>query len=250
MVVKRPDPPKFGFLRLGAAFFCLWLAGAGLLPAQGLPREKGAFYLEDFFQRPYRLKVLVDAPIYFNADAARFLGTVRKEQVVELLAVTGNGALFRVRANAQQGQVVGWMPARYVTPLDASFVEGLRRAADRRDQIRTLTAAGDVALNMTPEEVSAILGQPAKKSSHTDQGGSTDTWDFVRYESVPRTVVGTDPLGRLFTTVVYEKVAVGNYAVTFVGGLSQAIDQTDKTGVSVVSPTPVKIVPPPVVFHF
>ena len=249
-MVKRPNPLKSGFPRLFAAVFSLWLAGVGLAAAQGLPREKGAFYLEDFFHRPYRLQVLVDAPIYFNADAARFLGTVKRDQVVELLAITGNGALFRVRGKAQQGQVVGWMPARYVTPLDPSFVEGLRRATDRREQIRTLTAAGEVALNMTPEEVSAILGQPAKKSSHTDAGGSTDTWDFVRYETVPKTVVGTDPLGRLFSTVVYEKVAVGNYAVTFVGGLSQAIDQTDKTGVSVANTIPVKTVPPPVVFHF
>ena len=249
-MVKRPNPPKSGFLRLAAAVLSLWLAGGGSAPGQGLPREKGAFYLEDFFHRPYRLQVLVDAPIYFNADAARFLGTVKRDEVVELQAITGNGALFRVRAKAQQGQVVGWMPARYVTPLDSSFVEGLRRATDRREQIRTLTAAGDVALNMTPEEVSAILGQPAKKSSHTDAGGSTDTWDFVRYETVPKTVVGTDALGRQFATVVYEKVPVGNYAVTFVGGLSQAIDQTDKTGVSVASTTPVKTVPPPVVFHF
>ena len=238
--------------RLTAAVLGLWIVilGDGLAPAQGLPREKGAFYLEDFFRRPYRLEVLVDAPIYFNADAARFLGTVHRGQVVELLAVMGSGGLFRVRGQAQQGQVVGWMPARYVTPLDPSFIEGLRRATDRRDQIRTLTAAGEVALNMTPEEVTVALGQPAKKSSHTDAGGSTDTWDFVRYETVPRTVVSTDPYGRQFATVVYEKVPVGNYAVTFVGGLSQAIDQTDKTGASVANTTPVKTVPPPVVFHF
>ena len=248
--MKRTNPPKIGFLRLLAAVTGLWLAGAGLLPAEGLPREKGAFYLEDFFQRPYRLQVLVDAPIYYNADAARFLGTVRRDQVVELLAVTGNGALLRVRGQAQQGQVVGWMPARYVTPLDRSFVEGLRRAAERREQIRALTAAGEVALGMTPEEVAAILGQPAKKTSHTDAAGSTDTWNFVRYEQVPRSVVGTDPFGRTFVTVVYEKVAVGNCAVTFAGGLSQAIDQTDKAGATVAETTPVKTVPPPVVFHF
>ncbi len=248
--MKRPSSPDFALLRTFAAFLVLCFAGPGLLPGQGLAREKSAFYLEDFFDRPYRLRVLVDAPIYFNADAARFLGTVHREQIVELLAVTENGALLRVRAQAQQGQVVGWMPARYVTPLDPSFVEGLRHAADRRALIRKLTAAGEVALGMTPDEVIAVLGQPAKKSSHTDAGGSTDTWNFIRFEVVPRQVLGTDPLGRAYSTIVYEKVPVGNLAVTFVGGLSQAIDQTDKAGVSVASTAPVKTVPPPVVFHF
>ena len=228
----------------------LLLTMSALAAGPGLPREKDAFYLEDYFKQPYRLRVLVDAPIYFNVDAARFLGTVRHEQLVDLLAVTGNGALLRVRGQAQQGQVSGWMPARYLTPLDPSFVEGLRHASDRREQIRKLAAAGEIALGMTPEEVSSILGQPARKSSHTDASGSSETWEFVRYESVPRQVVSTDQLGRPYITTVYEKVPVGSYSVAFVGGLSQSIDQTDKSGLTVASTLPVKTVPPPVVFHF
>ena len=240
------------FLLWLVACACVFLvAGTASRAATApFPREKGAFYLEDFVRQPYRLAVLTDAPIYYNADAARFLGTLRRGQAVELLAVRTRGGVVRVRGQAQQGQVVGWVPERYLTALDPSFVEGLQRASDRREQVRALAANNEVALNMTAEEINATLGQPAKKSTHTDLQGASETWEYVRYENIPRQVVGTDQFGRLFTTIVYDRVAVGSYAVTFVGGLARSIDQADKTGATVANPVPVRTVPPPVVFHF
>ena len=120
--VKRPLRFRPGSLLAG----CLrdsWSAACVGLPADGLPRERGALYLEDFLDQPYRLKVLAPGPIYFNADQARFLGTMRAGQLVELQAVSENGALCRVRGQAMQGQVAGWIDARFLSPIDP----GVRR---------------------------------------------------------------------------------------------------------------------------
>ena len=217
-----------------------------IVHAQGLPREKGAIYLEDFFPRTYRLRVLTDAPIYYNMDQARFLGTLRRDELVELQAVSDTPGLLRVRGQASQGQVVGWVPARYVTPLDASFVDGLRRTAERHKAVQSLVAANEVALNMTPEEVTASVGQPGKKSSHADVRGVAETWDYIRYQSVPREVAGVDAFGRSVVSIVYERVPVGRFAVVFTDGLVSAIDQSEHDGSAAT--TPAKIVPPPVRF--
>ena len=243
--VKSSSPRKFllRLVRLAcAAALCLPFAS---VRAEGLPREKGAIYLEDFFPRVYHLRVLTDAPIYFNMDQARFLGTLRRDELVELQAVSDTQGVLRVRGQALQGQVVGWVPARYVTPLDASFVDGLHRTAERRKQVQTLVAANEVALNMTPEEVTASLGQPGKKSSHADARSVEETWDYIRYQSVPREVAGVDAFGRSVVSIVYERVPVGRFAVVFTDGLVSAIDQSEHDGSAT---TAAKIVPPPVRF--
>ena len=224
----------------------MWLAIGASLLAEGLPREKGAIYLEDFFPRPYRLQVLTDAPIYYNADQARFLGTLRRGDLVELQAISDAQGVLRVRGQASQGQVVGWVPARYVTPLEASFVEGLHRSLDRHKQVQAVTANNEVALNMTPEEVTASLGAPGKKSSHADARGVAETWDYIRYESVPRQVSGVDAFGRAVVSIVYERVPVGQFSVIFTDGLVSAIDRSDRDPSS--APAQPKIVPPPVRF--
>ena len=217
-----------------------------LVLADGLPREKGAIYLEDFFDRPYRLQVLTDAPIYFNSDQARFLGTLRRGQMVELQAISENQGVLRVRGQAVQGQVVGWVPARYVSPIRQGFVDDLRRSVERRRQVQTLTAGGEIALGMTPQEVVSSIGQPSKRSSHTDIQGVAEAWNYIRYEQVPRQVAGVDAYGRTVINIVYERVPVGHFSVVFSEGLVSAIDQSDR--VANVAASPVKIVPPPVVF--
>ena len=242
--MKSSLPRKF-FVWL-APLLAAWTLAAAV-QAEGLPREKGAIYLEDFVGQPYRLRVLIDAPIYFNADQARFLGTLRRGETVELQAVADTQGVLRVRGQASQGQVAGWTPARYLTPLDAAFVDGLRRSIDRRKQVQALVGSGEVALNMTTEEVAASLGQPGKKSSHADVHGVAETWDYIRYESVPRQVSGIDAFGRSVVSIVYERVPVGRFGVVFTDGLVSAIDQTDRDP-NANTAAQTKIVPPPVRF--
>ena len=238
------------------SFLPLLLAGAASLPSfvpvggraelPGLVRERGAIYLEDFLDQPYRLRVEREAPIYYNADLARLLGTLRRGQLVELQAVDDKRGLLRVRGQAQQGQVAGWVAARSVSALDPAFVVGLRRSVQRRERVRALTASGEVALGMTMEEVATSLGQPLKKSSHADASGVVETWDYVRYVAVPRTVTGYDNYGRVFTSVVYQQVPAGRFSASFSDGVVSAVDRSQLEAVN-GGIAPVQTVSPPVI---
>ena len=230
-----------------AVVFALSAAPVRQAFAGGLPRERGALYLDDFLDQPYRLKVLTPGPIYFNADQKRFLGTLRGGQLVELQAVSDNGSLCRVRGQAFQGQVAGWIDARFLSPIDPLFIGGLHRSLARRERVKTLVAANEVALGMTPSEVTASLGAPPRRSSRTDVGGVSEKWEYIRYEQVARQVSGVDPFGRVVSSIVYERVPVGSFAVVFVNSLVSAIEQSEG---NLAGAAQVKIVPPPVDLHF
>ena len=190
-------------------------------------REPGAIYLEDLTPKPVKLAMLAPAPIYYQSDMARYLGTLRKGQLVELQAV-GDHA-YRVRGQAQQGQVAGWVDPKNLSPLKKEFLSALKQNADRQTEVNALIARNEVAINMTPEEVSASLGKPAKTTSRLDAAGREEIWEFVRYERVPQSVTGYDSAGRLVTRTVYVKVPAGKLAVTFGNNLVSALEQIEGT---------------------
>ena len=226
---------------------CLSLLPAARSGLPGLTREPGAIYLEDFFDQPYRLRVQQDAAIFYNADLARYLGTLRHGELVELQAIDDKQGLLRVKGQATQGQVAGWIEAKYLTPLDPAFVVGLRRSIERRQQVATLTNNGEIALGMTMDEVLASLGQPVKKTAHSDTNGVVESWEYMRYVTVPRTVTNYDGYGRLYSALVYQKVPSGSYTASFSNGVVSAID---RSALQVTNPNilqPVRNVTSPVV---
>lgn len=190
-------------------------------------REEGAIYLEDLLMKPARLATVVEAPIYYQNDLGRYLGTLKKGQIVELQAVSDHA--YRVRGMAQQGQVAGWVDPRALNPLKKDFLESLKKNDARRKEVLALIAKNEVAINMTPEEVQLALGKPAKKSARVDAKGREEVWEFVRYERVPQEVVGHDRFGNYVRTITYVKVPAGKLAVTFGNNLVSALEQTEGT---------------------
>jgi hypothetical protein len=190
-------------------------------------REEGSIYLEDLLIKPARLATVADAPIYYLSDLGRYLGTLKKGQIVELQAVSDTA--YRVRGMAQQGQVAGWVDPKFLNPLKKDFLENLKLNAARRKEVLALIAKNEVAINMTPEEVMHSLGKPAKKTSRLDAKGREDVWEFVRYERVPQEVIGRDPGGNLVRSITYIKVPSGRLAVTFGNNLVSALEQTEGT---------------------
>jgi hypothetical protein len=190
-------------------------------------REEGAIYLEDLLMKPARLATIADAPIYYQSDLARYLGTLKKGQIVELQAVSDTA--YRVRGLAQQGQVAGWVEPKTLNPLKKEFLDNLKQNAARRQEVLALIAKNEVAINMTPEEVMQSLGKPGKKTSRLDAKGREDVWEFVRYERVPQEVVGQDRFGNLVRTLTYVKVPAGKLSVTFANNLVTSLEQTEGT---------------------
>jgi len=190
-------------------------------------REEGAIYLEDLLMKPALLATIADAPIYYHSDLGRYLGTLKKGQIIELQAV-GESA-YRVRGMAQQGQVAGWVDPKFLNPLKKDFLDNLKQNAARLEKVKALIARNEVAINMTPEEVMQALGKPSKKTSRLDAKGREDVWEFVRYERVPQEVIGRDPAGNLVKSVTYVKVPTGKLAVTFADNLVSSLEQTEGT---------------------
>ena len=134
-----------------------------------------------------------------------------------------------MRGQAQQGQVLGWVEPKYLSPLKPEFLANLKQNAARQAEVEALIARNEVAINMTPEEVTRALGKPAKKTSRLDASGREEVWEFVRFERVPQEVTGYDRYGRLVTNYVYVKVPAGKLSVTFKNNLAAALEQSEGT---------------------
>ena len=207
---------------IAALFLTPILAHAG-----AVIREEGAIYLEDFMKQPVRLTILADTSIFYQSNLGRYLGTLRKGQIVELQAV-GEKA-YRIRGKAQQGQVAGWVATAALSPLRQDFLDNLRQNALRKSEVDALILKNEVAVNMTPEEVSKALGKVSKKTSRLDANGREEVWEVIRYKTVPQEITGYDRYGRLVTNITYVKVPNGKLAVTFQNNLVSALEQTEGT---------------------
>jgi hypothetical protein len=212
---------------LQIAFLLLLCLTARLGLAGAVIREEGGIYLEDLLRKPVKLATLQDAPIYFKIDCARYLGTLKRGQLVEIQAVS-DGA-YRVRGLAKQGQVSGWVEPRYLTPLRPEFLANLKQNAARQTEVEAMIARNEVAINMTPDEVTRALGKPAKTTSRLDAGGREELWEFVRFERVPQEVAGYDRYGRIVKNVVYVKVPAGKLSIAFNDGLVSSLEQSEGT---------------------
>ncbi len=231
---------KAPFLALGLALLTTTASGAS-----ALPREAGAIYLEDLAIRPVKVAVIGEAPVHSQIANGNFLGVLRRGSTAEVLAISATA--LRVRGTAQQGGVAGWVPATGVTALKADFVESVKKNAQRKADVDALIAKGEVALNMTHEEVTAALGKAQKKSSKLDAKGRQEVWEFIRYARIPQETTVQDALGRPVITTVYVKVPAGKLAVTFENNLVAALEQSEGT-TEVGAPT--RLVPAPVVLVF
>ncbi len=207
-------------------------------------REPGAAYLADVLDKPFKIKVLQPAPIFFDAPMTRSLGVLGAGQLVEVQAVLDD--TLRVVGKARQGQVSGWLLASQLEALEPDFVEKVKQAALRKTQIDALIEKNEVAMGMSAGEVIKSLGKPPKKSMRQDAGGVSEVWDYIRYERVPRQVPGYDSAGRLVNTTIYVKVPAGQLTVSFRDGLVKAVEQVEGQIDNVPS---VLIVPPPIVIR-
>ena len=207
------------------AFLLLLLLPAAAAPSGAVIREEGAVYLEDLIPRPVKLAITADAQIFYKIDLERYLGTLKRGQLVEVQAIS-DGA-YRVRGAARQGQVAGWVDPKFLSPLKPEFIESVHQNAARKAEVDALIAKNEAAINMTPGEVSRALGKPGKKTSRLDAQGRDETWEFIRYERVPQEVTGYDRTGRLVRSIVYVKVPAGKLSVSFHNNLVSALEQSE-----------------------
>jgi hypothetical protein len=227
---------------LGAAL--LWLSGAAM--AGPIIREPGAIYLSDFAAKPMKLKVLEPAPAYFDLAGTRYVGTLRVPQTVEVQAISEHA--YRIRGNAQQGQVLGWIEPKFLEPIPKETLEALRKGEERRKAVEALIAKNEVAIGMMPDEVQLSLGKPQKKTSRVSKDRSPEqVWDYVKYASIPQSTNIIGPGGVLTVATTYVKTPVGRLTVSFKDGIVESLDQSEGT---LLSGNETTIVAPPIVVYW
>ncbi len=214
---------------------------ANWLVASDIFREPGAAYLEDITDERHYVFIRQPAPIFFELNFQRSLGTLRPGQRLELQAVAENAV--RVKGRAQQGNVSGWVAREQIENLGDDFVEKVRTAYERFQAVRELIANKQVALGMTAEEVGASLGRPTNTRARVDGDGRKDVWEFITYERQARATGAYDKFGK--PIYVYELIAVATISVTFADG---AVVTVEETRDNVTRPRSVNVVSAPVVF--
>lgn len=218
-------------------------AEPGLRVKSNLPKEEGAIYLEEMVEGEVAVRIATAAPVYTNLQGARWLGNLLPSQNAVLLAVSERA--YRVRAQAKQGQVAGWVAKAAVTGLPPDFEENLKLFHERYLIVSDLIAHKQIALGMTVAEVTAAIGAPNQRQSTVDGEGRRDLLEYVTYERVPQTFTTVDPLGRPVSATRYVEVEVGRISVTFADDAVVSISESE--GFNYRNARLDLFVPPPVV---
>jgi hypothetical protein len=220
------------------------LALAPQLPASPIIREADAIYFSDFDAPPLKLKVLQPAPAYFDFDGTRYVGTLRFPQTVEVQAISDRA--YRIRGNAQQGQILGWVATGYLEEIPEKTLTALRESDERRQIVTALIAASEVAIGMTPDEVTLSIGDPQKRTTKTTADGVKQIWEFVEYANIPQQTNVVGPNGVVTIATTYIKTPVGRLTVSFQDNVVDSLDQSEGT---ILTGNQTTVVAPPILVY-
>lgn len=209
-----------------------------------LDSDPDVVYLEQAIKNPVELKVIKEAPVFSDKEGRHRLGTLKAEQMVRLEAITDK--IYRVRGQGTRDGIAGWVAPWAFSSKDPQFVAHLKEFYDRQIEVMKLIEAKEVAVGMTPDEVSKSIGKPTKTTVRKTDKGETGRWEFVDYEEVKHYINRVDPAtGRVFRQLSHvTQIEKGRTNVDFENGLVTAIEQSeDRQGSGNV-----RIIVPPLVF--
>ncbi len=209
-----------------------------------LDSDPDVVYLEQALKNPVELNVIKEAPVFSDKEGRHRLGTLKADQTVRLEAITDR--IYRVRGKGTRDGIAGWVAPWAFSSKDPQFVTHLKEFYDRQIQVMKLIEAKQVAVGMTPDEVSKSIGKPTKTTVRKTDKGESGRWEFIDYEEVKHYITRVDPAtGRVFRQLSHvTQIEKGRTNVDFENGLVTAIEQSeDRQGSSNV-----RIVVPPLVF--
>lgn len=210
-------------------FFILFLA----FPAMALPDkpEKGVVYVEEFAPKGIKLKVEKPGWVYSTKQGGRKRGSLKVGIEVELVSFTEKAYFVRGKRDNGIG-VSGWVRPASFSSKDPKFVEKLKQVHARQLLVRALIEKKEVAIGMTPEEVSKIHTRPTKTKVKRTAKGQTTIWEFIKYETVSHFNTVRDPYtGQIFRQLTHttneEKSKV---VIEFENGFASSIEISKNNG--------------------
>ena len=204
-----------------------------VFPAMALPHkpEKGVVYVEEFAPKGIKLKVEKPGWVYSTKQGGRKRGSLKVGIEVELVSFTEKAYFVRGKRDNGIG-VSGWVSPASFSSKDPKFVEKLKQVHARQLLVRALIEKKEVAIGMTPEEVSKIHTRPTKTKVKRTAKGQTTIWEFIKYETVSHFNTVRDPYtGQIFRQLTHttneEKSKV---VIEFENGFASSIEISKNNG--------------------
>ena len=220
-----------------ALFLLLFLA----LPVSAFldDPEEGVVYVEEFAPKGITLKVEKPGWVYSTNKGGRKRGALMTGTEVELVSFTEKA--YFVRGKRENGLgVSGWFTPAAFSSKDPEFVAKLKQVHTRQIAVRELIAKKEIAMGMTPEEASKVLGRPTKTTVRRNATGQTKVWEFVDYETVNHYQSVRDPYtGAIFRQLTHTtKEIKSKTVVEFENGYITSTEETENqrgTGPKIVT---------------
>jgi hypothetical protein len=208
-----------------------------------IDREPDVVHLADHVKTPIELEVAKDAPVFSDKNGKNKLGILKSGQIVILEAMTEKA--YKVRGQGEKHGISGWVGPQAFSSKDPNFVENLKKLHVRQIEVQALIDEKQVAIGMTPDEVSKARGNPTKTSVKQTEKGQTGRWEYIDVEQVQHYTYRRDPVSgqtyRQFSHVTEEEKS--KTVVEFENGLVSSLEESEQR-----RGAPVKIIVPPVVF--
>jgi hypothetical protein len=240
-------PMKLEILALILACFVIPCEGQIRRPERKslLDSDPDVVYLDQTLKRPIELKVIKEAPVFGDKDGKQRLGTLKADQSVRLEAITEK--CYRVCGQGTQNGISGWVAPWAFSSADPEFVANLKLLYERQIQVQKLVAAKQVAVGMTPDEVSLSKGSPTTTSLRKTAQGQSGKWEFIEYDDVKNYATEVDRnTGQVFRRLVsITRVEKGKITVEFENDAVTAIEETENH-----QGGDVRIIVPPLVFRW
>ncbi len=209
----------------------------------GLDSDPDVIYLKHVVEKPVKLRVIKEAPVFSDKDGNRRLGFLKADQTVELEGMTGK--VYRVRGQGTRNGIAGWVAPWAFSHPDKEFVPKLKELYDRQIVVNEIIDSGGIAVGMTMDEVSESRGTPTKTSIRRTAEGESGSWEFIDYEEVRHYITRVDPRsGQAYRQLSHiTREERGKTVVEFADGVVNAVQESEDNGGGNV-----RIVVPPLIF--
>jgi hypothetical protein len=208
-----------------------------------IDRDPDVVHLAEHVKEPVELQVVKDAPVFSDKNGKSKIGIIKADQTVVLEAMTERA--YKVRGQGAKNGISGWVGPGAFSSKEPNFVENLRKLHTRQLEVAALIAEKQIAVGMTPDEVSQARGNPTKTSVKQTEKGQTGRWEYIDFEQVQHYNYRRDPVsGQVFRQLSYvTQEEKGKTVVEFENGVVRSLEESEQR-----RGAPVKIIVPPVVF--
>jgi len=208
-----------------------------------LDQETDVVYINETPSLNIELNVIEQAPVFSDKNGKIKLGYLKKGQIVPLEALTDRA--YRVRGQGLNDGIAGWVAPWAFSAKDPQFTEQLKKHYQRQIQIRELIAKKEIAIGMTADEVSIVLGIPTKTSIRQTKNGQSGVWEFITYREQKNYATIRNPkTGEIFRQLIsITQVESGKKIVEFEDNIVSSIENSTDA-----SNSNVRIITPPILF--